>query len=99
MRLRRYRYTIKVGAIDATPYRCISTMVLNGDEYEMAESTVDSETGVMLAGAIGNESVPIQLAQCWFPGLAVCNAKISIYFSNKINGNNFIQQHLETVMV
>ena len=25
---------------------------------------------------IGNESVPIQLAQCWFPGLAVFNAKI-----------------------
>jgi len=26
--------------------------------------------------AIGNESVPIQLAQCWFPGLAISNAKI-----------------------
>jgi len=25
--------------------------------------------------SIGNESVPIQLAQCWFPGLAVSNAK------------------------
>ena len=25
---------------------------------------------------IGNESVPIQLAQCWFPGLATSNAKI-----------------------
>jgi len=23
-----------------------------------------------------NESVPIQLAQCWFPGLAISNAKI-----------------------
>jgi len=32
---------------------------------------------------IGNESVPIQLAQCWFPGLAISNAKIHIYFSNK----------------
>ena len=30
----------------------------------------------------GNESAPIQLAQCWFPGLAISNAKISIYFSN-----------------
>ena len=29
---------------------------------------------------IGNESVLIQLAQCWFPGLAISNAKISIYF-------------------
>jgi len=25
---------------------------------------------------IGNESVPTQLAQCWFPGLAISNAKI-----------------------
>jgi len=25
---------------------------------------------------IGNESVPIQLAQCWFPGLASASAKI-----------------------
>ena len=25
---------------------------------------------------IGNESVPIQLAQCWFPGLVISNAKI-----------------------
>ena len=25
---------------------------------------------------IGNESVPIQLAQCWFRGLAISNAKI-----------------------
>jgi len=26
--------------------------------------------------AIGNESVPIQLAQCWFHALAISNAKI-----------------------
>jgi len=26
--------------------------------------------------SIGNESVPIQLAQCWFPGLAISNAQI-----------------------
>jgi len=32
---------------------------------------------------IGNESVPIQLAQYWFPGLAISNAKI-YFFSNKI---------------
>ena len=25
---------------------------------------------------IGNESVPIQLAQCWLPGLAISDAKI-----------------------
>jgi len=48
---------------------------------------------------IGNESVPIQLAQCWFPGLAISSAKISIYFSNKIYGSNFIKQYSETVVV
>ena len=31
---------------------------------------------------IRNESVPIQLAQCWFPELAIFSAKIYIYFSN-----------------
>jgi len=30
-----------------------------------------------------NESVPMQLAQCWFPWLAVTNAKLSIYFKVK----------------
>jgi len=29
---------------------------------------------------VGNESVPIQLAQCWFPGLASSNAKIYYRF-------------------
>jgi len=48
---------------------------------------------------IGNESVPIQLAQCWFHGLTISNAKISIYFSNKIYRCNFIKQYSETVMV
>jgi len=33
---------------------------------------------------IGNESAQILLAQCRFPGLAISNAKILIYFSNKI---------------
>ena len=37
-----------------------------------------------MVAAIANESVPIQLAQCWFSGLAISNAKI--LFSNKING-------------
>ena len=49
--------------------------------------------------AIGNESVPIQLAQCRFPGLAISSAKILIYFLNKIYGSNFIKQHSETVVV
>ena len=56
----------------------------------------------MQTGRVGNESVPIQLAQCWFPGLAISSARpeISIYFfSNKIRGSNFIKQHSETVTV
>jgi len=28
---------------------------------------------------IGNDSVPVQLAQCWFPGLAISKAKIYKY--------------------
>jgi len=48
---------------------------------------------------IGNESAPIQLAQCRFPGMAIFNDKILIYFSNKIYGSNIIKDHLETVMV
>ena len=49
---------------------------------------------------IGNESVPIQLAQCRFPRHAmISSAKTLIYFSNKIYGSNFIKQHSETVVV
>jgi len=47
----------------------------------------------------GDESAPIQLAQCRFPGLAISNAKILIYLSSKIYGSNFIKQHSETVTV
>jgi len=31
---------------------------------------------IISAFSIGNECVPIQLAQCWFPGLAISSAKI-----------------------
>ena len=48
-------------------------------------------------GGTGNESVPIQLAQCWFPGLAISNA--DLYFSHEVYGSSFIKQHSETVMV
>jgi len=44
----------------------------------------------------GNVSVPIQLAQCRFYGLAVSNAKMLRYFQVKIYGSNFIKQHSET---
>ena len=48
---------------------------------------------------IANESAPIQLAQCRFPGLASFNAKLLICFSNKIYWSNFIKQHSGTVIV
>ena len=51
------------------------------------------------AVGMGNESVPIQLAQCWFPGLAISNPKMSVNFSNRIYRSNFIKHHSETVMV
>ena len=52
-----------------------------------------------IRSSTGNERAPIQLAQCWFLGLVISNAKILIYFSNKIYGRNFIKQHSETVVV
>jgi len=48
---------------------------------------------------IGNESVPIQLAQCRFPVLVISNARVSIYFSNEIYQSNSVKQNWETVMV
>jgi len=57
------------------------------------------EFGLSESVSIGNESVPIQLAQCRFSGLAISNAKILIHFSNKIYGRNFVKQHSETDMV
>ena len=44
--------------------------------------------------AIGNETVPIQLAQCRFPGLAISDAKILTYFSNKNIRKQFCQTAL-----
>jgi len=55
--------------------------------------------GSDISWTAGNESAPIQLAQCRFPGLAISNDKILIYFSNKIYRSNFIKQHAETLMV
>jgi len=49
--------------------------------------------------AVGNESVPILLTQCRFPGLAISSAEILIFFSKKIYGSSFVKQHSETVMV
>jgi len=39
----------------------------------------------------GNESAPIQLAQCRFPGLAISSANLLEYFfSNETYGSNFV---------
>jgi len=53
----------------------------------------------LFSSRIGNDSVQILLAQCWFTGLAISNAEIYIYFSNKIYGSSFMKQHAETAMV
>jgi len=66
---------------------------------QVARQTDSQQTGNSGARAIGNESVPIQLTQCRFPGLAISNGKKSMYFSNKIYGSNLIKQQSETVMV
>ena len=52
-----------------------------------------------LGGRVENESVPIQLAQRFFAGLAISSSKIWVYFSNKIYGSNCIKQHTETAVV
>jgi len=46
----------------------------------------------MWVGLLGNESVPIQLTQCWFPGLTISNA--GMYFFNKIHGSKHHQTSL-----
>jgi len=60
-------------------------------------STTPNIISLLPRDAIGNESAP--LAQCWFPRLAIFNARILIYFSNEIYGSNFIKQQSEIVMV
>ena len=75
------------------------TSVRPSDCYLGADDVIQLVVLAAVA-AIGNESAPIQLAQCRFPGLAISNAKISIFFSNEIYGSNFIKQHSsETIMV
>jgi len=40
-----------------------------------------------------NESVPTQLAQCWFLELAISSAIMLTHFSNKIYGSSFVKPH------
>jgi len=45
-------------------------------------------TGVWWIVTHRERKVPIQLARCWFAELAISNAEILIYFSNKIHRSN-----------
>ena len=66
-------------------------------EYSIIESYGEENFNFF---TIGNKCVPIQLAQCRFPGQTFFSAKILIYFfSNKMCRSNFIKQHSETVIV
>ena len=62
-------------------------------------STAQRWNHFLVVAYVENDSVPIQLTQCRFPGLAISTAKILMQFSSKIYGIKFIKQHSETVMV
>ena len=80
---------------------CYVVQKLELQASSVAETVISNlrQHGLPVLAAIWNESVPIQLAQCRFPGLAISIAKKLIYFSNKICGSDFIKQQSETVMV
>ena len=82
------RYNKAIGRVRPSFVSTLNQLTSDFDAFLMIHSCM----------AIGNESVPIQLAQCWFPGLATSNAKIWRYFL-KIYGSDFIKQQSETVMV
>ena len=56
------------------------TVVVAEAKYHSQLSTTDEQVCSHVYNFIGNESVPIQLAQCWFPGLDISNAKLEIFF-------------------
>ena len=113
-----YVGTAKHVVITLQVYASIVQYTDTGNDIRATNSDAPAETNVSdlrivavrsphaqsVRSVIGNDSVPIQLAQCRFSGLAASSAKILIYiyiyiFSNKICGRNFIKQHTETVMV
>ena len=49
---------------------------------------------IIKIGRVWNESVPIQLTQCRFPGLAISHAKILIYFFKSNIRKQFYQTTL-----
>jgi len=44
--------------------------------FHPAGDAKSSISFAVVTAGIANESVPVQLAQCWFHGLAISNAKI-----------------------
>jgi len=77
-------------------YSSIVRLLLTNVARALVYATVSQS---LRRSATRNGSVPIQLAQCRFPGLAISNAKMLIYFSNKIYGSSFIKHESETVVV
>jgi len=57
-----------------------SSLSDSDDDGTTSSITPTLAVTVRTSQLIGSESVPIQLAQCWFPGLAISSAKILIYF-------------------
>jgi len=56
---------------------------MSASRWQIAEKpeSIGKYTDIVVQNApyyfrIGNEDVPMQLAQCRFPGLAICNAKL-----------------------
>ena len=54
------------------------------DVVKVTECHISVVLAMQCGSGIGNESVPIQLAQCRLPGLAISSAKMLMYFSHKI---------------
>ena len=64
-------------------------VTLTDNTSSSSSKIVNGESLANLGGGafpVVNESALIQLAQCRFPGQAISNSKILIYFSNKIQG-------------
>jgi len=59
------------------------------------KAVAQAEAGVH----VGSESVPKQLAQCWFPGLAISNSKYKYISQIKYTKAISSKQHSETVKV
>ena len=80
---------LQVGSIQACTSLSLSHLAVpsqngpcqNGLKTKRPLKSYNGRNGVRI---IGKESVPIQLAQCRFPGLAIPNAEILVFFHIKI---------------